>query len=165
MKRILFTLFLVVISAAAGALGCWFYFAETMKSALALGQDMFSSGLYSYEFDEADRQYTNPNRDVAIYALSRAVKNLEQFPPPQNMGCRHIAFGMAKLNIRLAHLHKEAGDKAAEDFRLQSAISHYAKMGWRLTDITELQKALPLIEAEKTVEAMKSIGRIEGSCE
>lgn len=39
------------------------------------------------------------------------------------------------------------------------ALDEYEKFGWKLKNIDELEAALPLIEAKKTLEAVKKYGK------
>jgi hypothetical protein len=72
---------------------------------------------------------------------------------------------LAKLNVRLAHLYRANGDSVSEAAHLTSAISHYEKMGWHLNDLDQLKQALPLIESDKTADAMKKFGVIKSPCD
>ncbi|MCZ4305777.1 hypothetical protein O4G98_13635 [Zoogloeaceae bacterium G21618-S1] len=158
-------LFVFAVGVATGVAGNWLHFRSTMTSIAGVGVDVYSSALYVYEFEEAERQYANPNRDVAIYALSRATRKLEEFSPPRHLGCRQVAFGMAKLNVRLASLYGAEGDKAAENAHLRSAMLYYQKMGWTLESPEELKTVLPFINDGKLVEAVKRAGRSATPCE
>lgn len=165
MKRILKILVLLLVGASIGALGCWLYFIQSMRHLASFNEDIYASGLFTYELNEAEKQASNPNRDVAIYSLNRAVIQLQKVQPPRFMNCRAAPFRIAKLQLRLAHLYKEAGNTTERNIQLQSALSQYARMGWKLESVAELERALPLIEVGKTVEAIKSFGKsIEPTC-
>jgi hypothetical protein len=165
MKRAFVTILVAAAGVIVGAIGCWYYFHKTISHVVTQGQDIFTSALYNYEIEEANRQYTNPNKDVAIYALNRAASNLEKLPSPQRIGCRRLAYELAKLNVRLAHLYRANGDSASEATHLTSAISHYEKMGWHLNDLNQLKQALPLIESDKTADAMEKFGVLKSPCD
>lgn len=89
------------LGAIAGALGVFFYFYETINSMKEVGNDLFSSAMWTYELNEANEQAKNPNHEVAIYALNRAIKNLKEFTPPQRIAsCRVAPYKIATLNIQ-----------------------------------------------------------------
>jgi hypothetical protein len=165
MKRILFSLAVFFVGVAIGAVSCWLYFGQTMRDMLVVGQDMFASGLYTYESKEADSQFLNPNRDVAIYALDRAVRHLSEFQTPRTATCRTTAYKLGKFNVRLAELYKVAGNQEPRERHMQNALASYEAMGWKLRGIGELEKAIPLIEADRTAEALKAYGELITPCD
>ncbi|MDB5814894.1 MAG: hypothetical protein JWN23_2011 [Rhodocyclales bacterium] len=165
MKRILVLAFMFLFGVAIGYVGCWCHFQRTIKSMVAIGQDMFASSLYNYEIIEAQDQLNNSHRDVAIYALSRAVRNLSSFQAPKITTCRKTAYDLGRFNVRLALLYEEAGNQNARTKHLEKAMASYESMGWILKDASELIKAIPLIDSGKTAEAVKKYGRLTTPCD
>ncbi|MDO9068564.1 MAG: hypothetical protein Q7W05_08915 [Deltaproteobacteria bacterium] len=168
MKRFLLPLLFFVLGVSAGVVSLWLYFGEKMSSTLeaatAVVSDTFASSLYIYEINEANEQFSGKNRDVTIYALDRAVRKLSSFQAPGWETCRKTAYSLGKFNVRLAGLYGEQGNQQAREAHLEKAIASYEAMGWELKNIEELERAIPLIEAGKTVEALKLYGKLVPSC-
>jgi hypothetical protein len=165
MTRFLTHTLALALGIAIGLAGHWHYFKNTMSRIASTGQDMFASALYNYEVTEAQAQLRNPNKDIAIYALNRAVKNLEVFQAPYTVTCRKTAYELGRFNIRLALLYKETGNIAASDEHLKKAIASYQSMGWIFKDVAELSQAIPLIDAEKSGEAIQKYGHLGTPCD
>lgn len=163
--RVLQAIGLLIAGATIGVVGLWIYFGMMAKAVLEEGQELFASAQYYYEVSEAERQFSNGNRDVSIYALERAVRNLPQFRSPKRVDCRRAAYTLAKFHVRLARLYQEGGNLGAHEEHLKKAISSYESMGWTLRSTEELTKAIPLIEAGKTSEALKVYGTIGTACD
>jgi hypothetical protein len=135
-----------------------------MKSATAVVSDTFASSLYIYEINEANEQFSGKNQDVTIYALDRAVRKLNSFQAPRWESCRATVYSLGKFNVRLAGLYGERGNQQAREVHLEKAMASYEAMGWKLKNTDELVQAIPLIEAGKTVEALKQYGKYVPSC-
>lgn len=58
----------------------------------------------------------------------------------------------------MAHLYKKLGKSTQRKASLEAALTEYEKFGWKLKNIDEIEAALPLIEAKKTLEAVKKYG-------
>lgn len=126
---------------------------------------MLASALYNYEVNEADRQSQNTNKDVAIYALDRAVRHLSEFQTPRTVTCRTTAYKLGKYNVQLAKLYNEAGNVDLSKRYMQYALTSYEAMGWKLSGIDELEKAIPLIEGHRISEAVKMYGKLTTPCD
>lgn len=163
--RLLVPTLIFLIGAALGYVGCWYYFHKTVRQATSVARETLESALYTYEFNEAERQFNNTNHDVAIYALERAVRHLDSFQEPRYVTCRRTAYNLGKYNIRLATLYEEKGNQQARKAYLEKAMASYETMGWKLKDIDELQKAIPFIESDRTPEALKTYGVLITPCD
>ncbi|MDQ8023642.1 MAG: hypothetical protein REI94_17520 [Moraxellaceae bacterium] len=155
--------FLAGIALGAGVL--WGYQKEKFADAYEVMGDLHASAMFNQEIAEAEKEYANQNRDVAIYALGRAVRNIGTYNRPSRMSCREVAYAIGKYNVRLAVLHGEAGNASAREAHLEQARSAYAVLGWRLKDTRELAEAIPLIEAGKTSSALTMYGQIGTPCD
>ena len=155
----------LLLGALIGALACWFYFNKAIELVKDVGQDVFASFMYNYEINEARLQAKNPNHDVAIYAIKRALTHLQELKPSSHSPCRVKPFEMASLHVSLAHIYKEIGNVAERYAHLKMALDEYTRFGWQLNDIEELKEALPLIENNKEKEAVQKFGKaIEPEC-
>jgi len=168
MKRFLLPLLFFALGVSIGVVSLWLYFGQTMKftveRAAAVVTDAYASSLYVYEINEANEQFSGKNRDVTIYALDRAVRKLSSFQAPRWESCRTTAYNLGRFNVRLAGLYGEQGNQQAREAHLAKAMASYEAMGWKLKNTEELEQAIPLIEAGKTVEALKRYGRLVPSC-
>jgi tetratricopeptide (TPR) repeat protein len=165
MKRAFAIVGVFSLGALFGALLCWFYFNQAIKATLAVGQDVFASAMYNYEIKEARLQAKNPNHEVAIYALNRALTNLQIFKPSRRTPCRVVSFEIATLHVNVARIYREIGNVTEQEAHLKMALNEYAKFGWQFSNIEELKQALPLIENNKEKEAVQKYGKgIEPEC-
>lgn len=165
MNRYLTATIATLLGAVVGFMGCWLYFQKSFTEATSVSLDMFASALYTYELNEAESQFSSANRDVAIYALDRAVRNLKSFQDPKYMTCRNTAYSLGKFNVRLAQLYGETGNHQARDKHLKNAMASYETVGWKLKNTDELQEAIPLIESGNTAEALKTYGELITPCD
>ena len=168
MKRLLIPVLIFVLGAATGSAGLWLYFGKTMRftmeRAAAVVSDTYAASLYIYEINEANEQFSGKNRDVTIYALDRAVRKLNSFQAPRWESCRTTAYSLGKFNVRLAGLYGDQGNQKAREAHLEKAMASYEAMGWKLKNTEELEQAIPLVVAGKTVEALKIYGKHVPSC-
>ncbi|MDP1863155.1 MAG: hypothetical protein Q8K52_04535 [Thiobacillus sp.] len=168
MKRLLIPVLIFVLGAATGSAGLWLYFGKTMRftmeRAAMVVSDTYAASLYIYEINEANEQFSGKNRDVTIYALDRAVRKLNSFQAPRWESCRATAYSLGKFNVRLAGLYGDQGNQKARETHLEKAMASYEAMGWKLKNTEELEQAIPLVVAGKTVEALKIYGKYVPSC-
>lgn len=163
MKRTLIVLALMAASVALGAWGMWWHSVKTFRGMAQASQDMYAASLFAHELNEADEATRNPDRAVAIHVLAHAVRTIDAAPASSFMSCREVAFRLAKLELHLAKLHRDAGNAAQETLVLESVLRRFAAMGWSVDGVAGLREALPTIETEGLASAFTRFGRVDRS--
>jgi len=102
---------------------------------------MFNTMLFSIEAGEADKQLNNQNKEVAIYALTRTLDNIELLTV-ENVypTCALRAYKLAKYHIRLAELYSDKSDYQSQKLQILSAQQNFERMGWHFESTEDIKK-------------------------
>jgi len=102
---------------------------------------MFNTMLFSIEVDEAEKQLNNQNKEVAIYALTRTLDNIELLTV-ENVypTCALRAYKLAKYHIRLAELYSDKSDYKSQKMQILSAQQNFERMGWHFENTEDIKK-------------------------
>jgi hypothetical protein len=134
-------------------------FEKNYTLALTQGLNTINLIVNGMEFVEAEKQYLNKNRDVAIYALERALQRVTLNPKVAEYDVRHINFGTATIHARLGKLYQESGNKQLSENHLKNAVGDFDKVGWKL-GIDEILPALSLLDKNREREAIQKFGKL-----
>jgi hypothetical protein len=167
MKRLLIFVAVFVFGAGVGILANQVYiehdFQKALKDTVSFGSKRFASLLYIYEVQEADKQFNNSNKDVAIYALTRAVDNIEKFQVPPEVNCQISSFILGRYDARLAQLYTETNDQAQRANYMNKAALSFEKTGWKLNGMQDIEKT-NLADPKQLALALKTYGISIPSC-
>lgn len=163
MKKYFVGFILFALGATLGIIVYISYSAFDLEEHKSRLRKINSITVWSLEYKEALDQANNPNDDIAVYALERALRILKSIKSPElydgNLDCRITSSKYAELHMKLSKLYAKKDEPTKESEQLNYALAEYKKFGWIFEDAEQLKKAYKLIEISQGLKAIKRYGR------